>query len=57
MLGRDHALVGAVGFLALAPVLHHSLPDLPTAPIPLGIGGVVSAAFALLPDLDEPAPR
>ena len=54
MLGRDHALVGAVGFLALAPVLHGELHQLPVTPIPLGIGGVVSSAFALLPDLDEP---
>ena len=54
MLGRDHALTGAVGFMALAPVLHGELHQLPTAPIPLGIAGVVSAAFALLPDIDEP---
>ncbi|MDA8315920.1 MAG: metal-dependent hydrolase [Actinomycetota bacterium] len=54
MLGRDHALTGAVSFLALAPILHGALREFPTAPVPLGIGGVVSAAFALLPDLDEP---
>ena len=54
MLGRDHALTGAVGFMALAPVLHGELHQLPTAPIPLGVGGVVAAAFALLPDIDEP---
>ena len=54
VLGRDHALTGAVSFLALAPILHGALHEFPTAPVPLGIGGVVSAAFALLPDIDEP---
>ncbi len=54
MLGRDHALTGAVGFMALAPVLHHAIPALPTTPVQLGIGGVVAAAFALFPDIDEP---
>ena len=54
MLGRDHALTGAVGFMALAPVLHHAVAGLPAAPVPLGVGGVVAAAFALLPDIDEP---
>ena len=54
MLGRDHALVGAAGFMALVPILHPVVPALPAAPVPLGVGGVVSAAFALLPDIDEP---
>ena len=54
MLGRDHALTGAVGFLGLAPILHPVVPALPAAPVALGVGGVVAAAFALLPDLDEP---
>jgi len=49
MLGRDHALVGGVGFLAVAPLVLHD----PTWQI-LGIGCVTSAAFALLPDIDEP---
>ena len=54
VLGRDHALTGAVGFMALAPVLHHAVAGVPVAPVPLGVGGVVAAAFALLPDIDEP---
>ena len=54
MLGRDHALLGAVGFIALAPILHNTIRALPVAPVPLGIGAVVSGAFALLPDIDEP---
>jgi membrane-bound metal-dependent hydrolase YbcI (DUF457 family) len=49
MLGRDHALLGGVGFLVVAPLL---LRD-PTWQ-ELGVGCVTSAAFALLPDLDEP---
>lgn len=49
MLGRDHALLGGVGFLLLAPVVLHD----PTWQ-ELGVGCVTSAAFALLPDIDEP---
>lgn len=49
MLGRDHALVGGVGYLVVAPMLISH----PTWQI-LGIGCVTSAAFALLPDIDEP---
>ncbi|EQD69501.1 membrane-bound metal-dependent hydrolase, partial [mine drainage metagenome] len=49
MLGRDHALLGGLGYLAVAPMILHS----PTWPN-LGVGCVTSAAFALLPDIDEP---
>ena len=49
MLGRDHALLGGLGFLVVAPVILHS-PAWPE----LGVGCVTSAAFALLPDIDEP---
>lgn len=40
--------------MALAPVLHRDIHALPNTAIPLGIASVVSAAFALLPDIDEP---
>jgi len=49
MLGRDHALLGGVAYLAVAPAIFHD----PTWPV-LGVGCVTSAAFALLPDIDEP---
>jgi membrane-bound metal-dependent hydrolase YbcI (DUF457 family) len=49
MLGRDHALLGGLGYLAVAPLILHS----PTRQ-ELGVGCVTSAAFALLPDIDEP---
>lgn len=49
MLGRDHALLGGIGFLLLAPVVLHD----PTWQ-ELGVGCVTSGAFALLPDIDEP---
>ncbi|MDA8359045.1 MAG: metal-dependent hydrolase [Actinomycetota bacterium] len=49
MLGRDHALLGGVGYLAVAPMLVRHL-----SPETLGIGAVTSAAFALVPDIDEP---
>jgi membrane-bound metal-dependent hydrolase YbcI (DUF457 family) len=49
MLGRDHALMGGLGFLIVAPVVLHD----PTWQV-LGVGTVASAAFALLPDIDEP---
>lgn len=49
MLGRDHALLGGLGFLVVAPTLLHD-PSWQE----LGVGCVTSAAFALLPDLDEP---
>ncbi len=49
MLGRDHALLGAVGFLAIGPTIVHDMTW-----ETIGIGTVTSAAFALLPDIDEP---
>jgi membrane-bound metal-dependent hydrolase YbcI (DUF457 family) len=53
MLGRDHALLGAVTFLAAAPSVavatHQSMP-----PAELVVGAMVCAGFALLPDIDEP---
>ncbi len=49
MLGRDHALLGGLGYLALAPTILRG----PTWQ-ELGVGCVTSAAFALLPDIDEP---
>ena len=49
MLGRDHALLGGLGYLVVAPLILHD----PTWPN-LGVGCVSSAAFALLPDIDEP---
>ncbi len=49
VLGRDHALLGGVGYLVVAPLLLGHL-----SPETLGIGAVTSAAFALVPDIDEP---
>ena len=53
MLGRDHALLGAVVFLAAAPAAaaaaNYSLPI-----GELGVGAIVTAGFALFPDIDEP---
>lgn len=49
MLGRDHALLGGVGYLAIAPMVFPHL-----SPEELGVGCLTSAAFALLPDIDEP---
>jgi len=49
MLGRDHALLGGLGYLVVAPLILHG----PTWQ-ELGVGCVTSAAFALLPDIDEP---
>jgi membrane-bound metal-dependent hydrolase YbcI (DUF457 family) len=48
MLGRDHALSGAVAFTAAAPLLHA------TGIIPVAAGAVLTAGAALLPDLDHP---
>ena len=53
MLGRDHALLGAVAYLGAAPEVAH-LTHTPLPPVELAVGTVVSAAFALLPDIDEP---
>jgi len=47
MLGRDHALTGAVVFAALAPALHVPLVDLPA-------GVVLGAGAGVLPDIDHP---
>jgi membrane-bound metal-dependent hydrolase YbcI (DUF457 family) len=47
MLGRDHALTGAVVFAALAPVLHVPLAELPA-------GVVLGAGAGVLPDIDHP---
>jgi membrane-bound metal-dependent hydrolase YbcI (DUF457 family) len=54
VLGRDHALLGGIGYMGLAPLLTESLTHTRLSPAEIGIGGVVSAAFALLPDIDEP---
>ena len=53
MLGRDHALLGAVGYLAVAPVATHLAGAAMSAP-ELAVGAITCAGFALLPDLDEP---
>ena len=47
MLGRDHALSGAVVFAALAPSLHVTVAH-------LAAGVVLSAGAGVLPDIDHP---
>ncbi|MGH3166293.1 MAG: metal-dependent hydrolase [Trebonia sp.] len=47
MLGRDHALSGALVLAALAPVLH-----LPVEILPAGV--VLGAGAGVLPDIDHP---
>jgi len=47
MLGRDHALSGALAFAALAPTLHVTGADLAT-------GVALGAGAGLLPDIDHP---
>src|ERR1700691_740528 len=47
VLGRDHALTGAVAFAALVPLLHVTAIGAVT-------GTVLTAGAALLPDIDEP---
>lgn len=47
MLGRDHALSGAVVFAAVAPLLH-----VPLAVLPAGV--VLGAGAGVLPDIDHP---
>lgn len=47
MLGRDHALSGALAFTAVAPLLHVTGVRLPA-------GMALTAGAAVLPDLDEP---
>lgn len=53
MLGRDHALLGALAYVALAPIVDHA-EHVPVVPVQVGIGSLVFAGFALLPDIDEP---
>jgi membrane-bound metal-dependent hydrolase YbcI (DUF457 family) len=47
MLGRDHALSGAVAFAGVAPLLHVSGAQ-------LGAAVALTAGAGVLPDLDEP---
>src|SRR6201992_1651779 len=47
MLGRDHALSGAVVFAGLAPLLHVSEAH-------LAAGVVLTAGAGVLPDIDHP---
>ncbi len=54
MLGRDHALLGALGGLAVSPWLASQFGRPHLSPGQLAAAGAVSAGFALLPDLDEP---
>lgn len=53
MLGRDHALLGALAYLGGAWEVSH-LAHRPMPPAELAIGAMVCSAFALLPDIDEP---
>src|SRR5579875_1838129 len=53
MLGRDHALTGAAGTLALAPGLA-TITGSHLGPTQMAVAGLVGAGFAMLPDLDEP---
>ena len=55
MMGRTHALSGAVGMLAVTPAVSAVTPSLtPHGPVALAAGTVVAAGAALLPDLDHP---
>jgi len=47
MLGRDHALSGALAFTAVAPLLH-------VTGVHLAAGVALTAGAGVLPDLDEP---
>jgi membrane-bound metal-dependent hydrolase YbcI (DUF457 family) len=47
MLGRDHALSGAVAFAAVGPLLHVTGAH-------LAVGVALTAGAGVLPDLDEP---
>ena len=47
MLGRDHALSGALAFTAVAPLLH-------VTGVHLAAGMALTAGAGVLPDLDEP---
>jgi len=52
MMGKSHLLLGAAGWLALAPGL--KLAGIELGPAELGAGTVVAAGAAMLPDLDHP---
>lgn len=53
MMGRDHAMLGAIGGLGLLPFVHgFGLPAL--TPASLAVGATLSAGAALLPDMDHP---
>src|SRR6266702_6498249 len=47
MLGRDHALSGALAFAAVAPLLH-------VTGVHLAAGMALTAGAGVLPDIDEP---
>jgi membrane-bound metal-dependent hydrolase YbcI (DUF457 family) len=53
LLGRDHALLGALAYLGgaweVSRIAHQPMP-----PAELAVGAMVCSAFALLPDIDEP---
>lgn len=53
MMGKSHALSGAVGWLAGCATLTAVGADLPGSVI--GAGVIVSAGFSLLPDIDHPS--
>lgn len=56
VMGRTHALSGAVVMLAAAPVVATVVPSLsPHGPLALTASVVVAAGAALLPDLDHPS--
>lgn len=52
MLGRSHALSGAVVFVAAAPLLGHVTR---IGPLELAAGAVVTAGAAMAPDFDHPS--
>src|SRR5262249_62228368 len=47
MLGHDHALSGALAFVAVAPLL-------PVSGTQLAVAAALTAGAGILPDLDEP---
>ncbi len=53
MLGRDHALTGAAGFLATGQAMSEVVSHHPMPVKELLVGTIVCAAFALVPDMDE----
>lgn len=56
MMGRTHALSGALAMLAAAPAVHAIAPGLaPAGPVELAAATVACAGAALLPDLDHPS--